>query len=359
MEQVEKVRTYHSSTEAWQAISNACNRALKSIDFEEYIIHDDRVGKQLLDILMIKAREGVRVRLLLDGFGSRRLRNHQVIPDLHEAGVQLVFYRPLNLFQRFVPTLSLPRNHAKTLHIDSITSFIGSMCIADHMLGWRDTLVELEGHVAARARLDFNRVWCRETLCIVYQPSIDDNKNESVLNTYSAQIPELGIAGILAMLLARVAIAKASILIATPYFFPPHCFRKALVTARARGVTITLLLASQTDIPLADTVTRGLIADWRQLGFVVTFYQPQVLHAKYAIIDDNWVTVGSCNFDFLSLKFNREANVVLRDPVHVEHFVRQSRIDLSNCLPVPATNAVQNAWGKAVGKFGALMSRLF
>jgi cardiolipin synthase A/B len=353
------VRTYHSSTEAWQAISNACNRAIKSIDFEEYIIHDDRVGKQLLDTLMIKAREGVRVRLLLDGFGSRRLKHHQVIPDLQKAGVQLVFYRPLKLFQRLVPTLSLPRNHAKTLHIDGITSFIGSMCIADHMLGWRDTLVELEGHVAAHARLDFNRVWCREALCIVYQPCIDANRDESTLNAYSAQIPELGVAGILEMLLERITIAKSSILIATPYFFPPHCLRSALMAACGRGVKVTLLLASQTDIPLADTVTRGLITDWRRLGFVVTFYQPEVLHAKYAIIDNNWVTVRSCNFDFLSLKFNREANVVLRDPMHVEHFVRQSKIDLSSCLPVPATNAVQNVWGKAIGKFGALLSRLF
>jgi cardiolipin synthase A/B len=148
-------------------------------------------------------------------------------------------------------------------------------------------------------------------------------------------------------------------LIATPYFFPTRCLRNALVGAQARGVTITLMLASQTDIPLADTVTRGLITDWHNLGFDVVFYQPHVLHAKYAIIDNDWVTVGSCNFDLLSLKFNREANVILCEPDHVRAFVSQSQTDLSNCGPAPVSNDNQNFWDKAVGKFGALVCRLF
>jgi cardiolipin synthase A/B len=351
------MRFYHSSTDAWQAMSLACTHAKKSIDFEEYIIRDDVVGNQLLDIFMIKAREGVRVRLLLDAFGCRRLRRHRVIEDLGNAGVQLTFFRPLNFLQNMVPTLGLPRDHAKALHIDGKTSFVGSMCVAAHMVGWRDTLVAVEGPVAHQAKEDFDREWCREALNFSYWPQkLEEAENA---NTYVAQIPAFAIAGILDRFKARIETAKTAILIATPYFFPTQCLRRALIAARARGVTVTLMLASQTDIPLADTVTRGLIRDWRKLGFDVVFYQPNVLHAKYAIIDTAWVTVGSCNFDLLSLKFNREANVILYEPQHVEAFVCQSQEDLANCAPVPVSNVVQNFWDKAVGRFGALVCRLF
>jgi cardiolipin synthase A/B len=358
------MRFYHSSTDAWQAMSQACTRAKKSIDFEEYILRDDVIGNQLLDIFMNKAREGVRVRLLLDAFGCRRMRRHKVIADLYEAGVQVAFFRPLNFLQIMIPTLGLPRSHAKALHIDGKTSFIGSMCVAAHMLGWRDTLVVLGGKVAIQAKEDFDREWCREVLNFSYRPPsfkplAQTPQSQANTNDYAAQIPAFAIAAILDSLKARIRTATTSVLIATPYFFPTHCLRNALIAAQARGVGVTLMLASRTDIPLADTVTRGLIKDWRKLGFEVIFYQPHVLHAKYAIIDDDWATVGSCNFDLLSLKFNREANVILGEPKHVQEFVRQSQEDIANCAPNPATNGVQNVWNDAIGKFGALICRLF
>lgn len=351
------MQLYHSSNEAWKAMSQACASAEKTIDFEEYIIHDDHVGNQLLDVFMAKARDGLRVRILLDGFGSRRLHGNQVVSRLYEAGAQLVFYRPLNSLQSLFPTLALPRDHVKALHIDGGTSFIGSMCVAQHMVGWRDTLVAMDGHAAKRAQLDFDRAWCNEALFFEYRPCVDSHKDEPQTDTYMAQIPELGIATILDAMLLRIGSAKRSVLIATPYFFPPSNLRKALLSARARGVAITLMLSNQTDIPLADTVTRGLLDDWHHAGFTVVFYQPNVLHAKYAIIDEEWVTVGSCNFDFLSLKHNREANIVLRKPQHVEEFLRQSQRDMTYCLPSPSPKKAQNEWDQAVGKFGALVCR--
>ena len=350
---------YHSSTDAWLAMTQACARAEKSIDFEEYIIRDDSVGIKLLTIFMAKARDGVRVRLLFDAFGSRQLRQSQLITELYDAGVQLVFYRPMNFVQDTLPILSLPRNHAKVLHIDGTVSYIGSMCVAAHMIGWRDTLLALEGHVATRSQLDFNRVWSREALNITYRPSVDILEDEPEADTYAAQIPELDIASIIDILVARIATAKTSVLIATPYFYPPRKLRETLITAQTRGISIILMLASQTDILLADTVTRGLISYWRRLGFDVVFYQPTVLHAKYAIIDNDWATVGSCNFDLLSSKHNREANVVLRNPLHVQKLISQSKVDLSNCLPLPATRSVHNMWNKALGKLGALVYRVF
>jgi cardiolipin synthase len=351
------MRLYYSSTDAWTAIYEACEQARNSISLEEYIFRDDSIGSRLLDILMAKSRAGVRVRLLLDAFGSRRMRQNAIVADLKAAGVKLVFFRPMNLVQRMVPPLGLPRDHAKALHIDGTTCFIGSMGVAQHMAGWRDTLVMLQGKVAQHALADFDRVWCREAFNLGYPPNACTSASEAEPDHFVAQIPEFKTNTIRELLLAKIATAQQSILIATPYFFPPQALRRALLAAHRRGVLITLMLASQTDVPLADGVTRALIKQWRSLGFEVVFYQPEVLHAKYAIIDSVWATVGSCNFDFLSLVYNREVNVVLGNQAYVLEFVAQSEIDLGNCAPTPASASSPNTWDSWIGQIGALVCR--
>ena len=349
------MRLYYSSTDAWLAICEACEHAEKSISLEEYILQDDAIGSRLLDILMARSRAGVRVRLLLDGFGSRRLQQQAVMTDLKTSGVKLVFFRPMNLVQRLLPPLSFPRDHAKALHIDGTTCFIGSMGVAQHMSGWRDTLVMLEGSVARQALADFDRVWCREAFNLGYPPKACIYPIDHEPNQFIAQIPEYKAHAIREALLSKIASAQRAILIATPYFFPPQALRTALLAAQRRGVSVTLMLASQTDVPLADGVTRALIKQWRSLGFEVVFYQPEVLYAKYAIIDASWATLGSCNFDFLSLVYNREVNVVLANQAHLLEFVAQSKIDLDNCAPTPATSPIQSTWDNWMGKLGALV----
>jgi cardiolipin synthase len=213
----------------------------------------------------------------------------------------------------------------------------------------------LEGNVALQALADFDRVWCREAFNLGYPPKDCVNPGDHEPNQFIAQIPEYKTHAIREALLSKIASAQRAILIATPYFFPPQALRAALLAAYMRGVSVTLMLASQTDVPLADGVTRALIKQWRSLGFEVVFYQPEVLHAKYAIIDSSWATLGSCNFDFLSLVYNREVNVVLANQAHILEFVRQSKIDLANCAPTPAATPVQSTWDSWMGRIGALV----
>lgn len=349
------MRLYYSSTDAWTAICAACELAEISISLEEYIFRDDPIGLRLLNILMTKSRDGVRVRLLLDAFGSRRLRQQAIVAELKESGVKLVFFRPMNIVQRILPLLGLPRDHAKALHVDGTRCFIGSMGVAQHMAGWRDTLAMLEGHIAQHALADFDRVWCREAFNLGYPPKACTSDGDAEPDHFVAQIPEYKTNMIRELLLSKIAAAQKSILIATPYFFPPQALRRALLAAHGRGVSVTLMLASHTDVPLADGVTRALTKQWRSLGFEVLFYQPQVLHAKYAIIDFTWVTFGSCNFDFLGLVYNREVNVVLGSQTSVGAFVEQSKIDLDNCAPTPATASPQSTWDTWIGQIGALV----
>lgn len=197
-----------------------------------------------------------------------------------------------------------------------------------------------------RAQADFERTWSRAAgLPLPALPGRGAHPDSQPVDSYAAQDPLSGDFAISDALLTRIEQATQSICLASPYFFPTRAFRNALAAAKRRGVAVTLILSSHTDIPFADTVTRALVADWHRLGLHVLFYQPGVLHAKYAIIDDTWATVGSCNFDVLSLQNNREANLVFHSPDHVAKLISQSHQDRRNCLPTPAFNGRRSGAG--------------
>jgi cardiolipin synthase len=152
------MKFYNSTSAAWQTICEACANAKTSIDLEQYILRADGVGAYLMNILATKAREGVNVRIILDAFGSRRLRRKPIVKTLRQAGIKLIFFRPVTAL-RIVRGAWLPRDHVKALHIDGEQSLIGSMCVADHMLNWRDTLVTCNGDLSRQAQQDFERTW--------------------------------------------------------------------------------------------------------------------------------------------------------------------------------------------------------
>jgi cardiolipin synthase len=349
------MKFYNSTSAAWQTICEACANAKTSIDLEQYILRADGVGAYLMNILATKAREGVNVRIILDAFGSRRLRRKPIVKTLRQAGIKLIFFRPVTAL-RIVRGAWLPRDHVKALHIDGEQSLIGSMCVADHMLNWRDTLVTCNGDLSRQAQQDFERTWVQ--ILGKSNATLKVNKLPSPCpDQYVAQNPTKGAFSITEALVMRIQAAQRSIYLATPYFFPPKIFRDALVNSRARGVNVTLILSSHTDIPFADHVMCGLIDHWQALGFEVLFYQPTVLHAKYALIDDEWATMGSCNFDVLSLQGNREANLILTSPAHVACLVRHCHDDRLNCVPASAFKPVLSPWDLVIGRLGALIAK--
>ncbi|UDF04363.1 phosphatidylserine/phosphatidylglycerophosphate/cardiolipin synthase family protein [Asticcacaulis sp. AND118] len=316
--------------EAWYKLTRAAAEAQVSIDFEQYIVHDDEMGRAFLDLLARKASEGVRVRCLLDGFGSHDLQRSSAVTALREAGAQVIFFNMLKWWHAVMPWRWFPRTHVKTLHVDGRLSLLGSMGLAEYMRPWRDTQVVLSPAVSRVAQNDFHRVWTERTAGRAgrLEPVVMG------LSTYAAQCPMQKTGQIETLLLAAVDAAHTHIRLATPYFFPPKSLRKALQAAQRRGVQITLMLSGKTDVKFADFLTRRLKLYWRKLGFEVLMFQGRTLHAKYAVIDDDWATVGSCNFDVLSLGLNREANVVLRDPAVVAAIAAQFETDRLSCLPL-------------------------
>lgn len=343
---------FHLTTaDAWAVMTEACEKARVSIDFEQYIVKADAVGHDFLRLLARKAREGLRVRIILDAFGSRAVGKTSVVADLKEAGAQVVFYHRLRPAELFKPLSWLPRTHAKLLHVDGEATYLGSMCLAAYMQSWRDTMVRLEDGLAEAARRDFESMWHD-----LEDGRLDGDGEETVVRQmaacYVSQNPKGGHYPLYKALVSAIDGAKHEICIATPYFFPPRRLRDALKRAHDRGVRIVLLLSHETDVAVADRVTRALLPIWRSKGYEVLLYQRSVLHAKYAIVDGQWATLGSCNFDYLSLCRNREANIILRDPAMVAEVARSFADDAVFARPPRAEDEQARSW------FDGLMGRL-
>jgi cardiolipin synthase len=353
-----QVEIYRRTDDAWRVMSAACGTAVSTIDFEQYIVRDDTVGLGFLRLLAVKARDGIRVRIILDAFGSRMVKSHSVMQELRTAGVQVAYYHGLRPPDFLRPRSWFPRTHAKLLHIDANCTLVGSMCLAAYMVTWRDTMIRLPDQLNHAARADFQALW-NDIGDGVVDGDIGTTEAGGPSATYAAQNPLGGEFPIREALLAAVAAAKRSICLATPYFFPPPQLERALRQAGRRGVRITLLLSPRTDVAVADRMTAALLYRWHRCGFHVYLFDQGVMHAKYAVIDDNWATVGSCNFDCLGLGYNREANIILRD----RSVVAQLRInfddDIGHASLAKLSDLRRHPWfERLVGSFCFALMRL-
>ncbi len=302
---------YYRTSDIWDAMYADCEAAKTSIEFEQYIIMDDSAGKRFLELFATKAVQGVRVRLMFDGIGSRGILISPHLDKIRKAGGEVHFYNPLHSYRAFNPRRWLPRSHVKTMLIDGRIAHTGSACLWEIMEHWHELHCRFTGIGVADVARHFAQIWEAE------------EKDERIHGTnpadltakagYAVSAPALHINPIYKQLLTQIKAAKSSVRLVTPYFLPPHRLRRALIKAARRGVRVEILMSAKTDVPLADHVSHSYFPGLLRHGIKLFLYPFQVLHAKYAIIDDAWATVGSTNMDYLSLLKNREANLIIRD----------------------------------------------
>jgi len=313
-----------NGTEFFPALLAAIDDARDEILLETYIFAHDDIGQTIAAALTRAAARGVTVRLLVDGFGGREFVATLLEP-LSEAGVNVLIYR------REVGALPLRRRRLRRLHrklavIDGRIAFVGGInIISDYEAPSLDAprhdyAVRIEGPLLGPIHAGARHVWelvawasFRRRLRLPASPSfmpqpcgdveaaflIRDNirHRRDIENAYL-----LGIAG-----------ARREIILANAYFLPGRRFRQALLEAARRGVQITLLVQGLADHPLQHRATRALYGQLLAGGLRIVEYHRSYLHAKVAVIDGRWATVGSSNIDPFSLLLAREANVVVRD----------------------------------------------
>jgi len=308
----------------FDALEAAIRAARHHVHLEYYIFNADRTGARFRDLLAAKAREGVEVRLLLDG--TNRVGEDFFAP-LAAAGAHIAVFMPIVLSLRLGrnPTL---RNHRKIVVVDGVTGFTGGVNIGDEYLAghrhrkrWRDTHAQIRGPAVHRLQEVFVEDWHFATgvdlVSARYFPAQVAVGDQLVNVLRSGPDEEWQV--IHDILFAAITQAEHSVVLTTPYFVPGPAFETALTTAALRGVEVRLLLPRHADHWLMDYAARAFLPDVMRAGVRVFQYGPGMMHAKTAVVDGMWATVGSANMDVRSFRLNFEANLV----VHGEAFASE------------------------------------
>jgi len=311
-----KYNFYTTSAEAWRAMIAAIQGAKKSIYWESYIFRGDTQRPNFINALKRRAKAGVVVKMVVDGFGSFTLRR-SVVRELKSAGVEVLFYNGL------IPWWNLAwfkhwwfhRNHKKLLIVDKKGAFIGGVNVAKRMKHWADLQIELRGAIVryliksfvASYRLSGGRDEIKYPLLFqkgrvrIFHHSPFTEK--SILKNYYKK---------------TLRAARNKVVIVTPYFFPQRWLIKSLKRAIKRGVKVEVVLPSKSDYRFADLANYYLASLLYRPGIKFLFTK-KMNHAKAILTDGREAMVGSQNIDAWSFDYNLEGGVVFED----EGMIRQ------------------------------------
>lgn len=356
-----EVRLLRGGCELFPALTAAIDRARHEVWFATYIFHDDDASLGVRESLERAARRGVRVRVIIDGFGSLATLP-KLIKHLREAGAAVVVYRPIRGWWSWLKPGLLRRLHQKLCVVDGEVGFVGGINVIDDLLdlrhGWcesprLDYAVEVRGPVVmpieqtARAvwtRASFGRDWRDELIALArssHRMSRAKRFMRRIQTTRWAGLED-GLADtrpVRAAFVVRdnlrqrrtierayieaIRNARERVDLVSPYFYPGRAFRRALRLAARRGVRVRLLLQGKLDYRIAGLAARVLYDELLTHGVHIYEYMPAFLHAKVALVDADWATVGSSNIDPLSLLLNLEANVIVRDRSFVDELAHE------------------------------------
>jgi cardiolipin synthase len=306
------------------ALEAAIAAAECEIHLETYLFADDAVGRRIVAALAEAAQQGVAVRVLVDGFGAREFPGG-LGRDLLAAGVQLAVYRP-EVTQLRLRRHRLRRLHRKLAVIDSRIAFVGGINIIDDDdtpgLGPRfDYAVQITGPLVAHVHAGMHHLWRlvgwarlqRRPPPITLTPCARHTPAGDMIAAFVIRDNLRHRRDIEDAYLEAINGARTDILIASAYFLPGRRFRRALREAARRGVCVTILLQGHVEYALLHYATQALYDELIAGGAHLHEYNAGFLHAKVAVVDGHWATVGSSNIDPFSLLLAREANVVVKD----------------------------------------------
>ena len=314
------------------ALVEAIDAATREIHLETYIFADDETGSLIADALVRAAMRGVAVRVLLDGFGARDFapRFRQL---LQESGAQVLVFRPA-ISPWTLSRRRLRRLHRKIACMDGAVAFVGGINVIDDYDTPNQTpprydyAVRIEGPLVERVQEAAERLWALTAWANLRKRwgGLGTAKSHAgSRRAHRRTFPENQRAAlrlrdnvrhrrdIEEAYLSLIAAARREIVIANSYFFPGRRFRRALTAAAARGVRVVLLLQGRVEYVLLHYASRALYGSLLDAGVEIHEYHRSFLHAKVAVFDRRYASVGSSNIDPFSLLLAREANVFVDD----------------------------------------------
>ncbi len=337
LDESNRLQIFNYGGYAFKDMLQEIDNATESIYLETYIFQDDEIGREFKKRLIKKAREGVKVYLAFDGFGSILMPfGFRQWPK--ECIVS--WYGPLYSYLSFLWLGTYVRYHRKILIVDNKVAYIGGMNIGrEYATTWRDTQLRVDGSTVEEIALAYAELWNRhqrltpyKTLKLPFKPNPEDDhllylrqsRPSSALGPISEQktIRDTYLEAFLG--------AKKRILITNPYFLPDERMEQALLEALKRGVSVEVIVPERTNHAIVDLLARPFLARLVQAGGCIWLYQNTVIHSKTAVIDGHWSTVGSANLDGRSI-INYEINLFVNSNKFASVMEDMWEDDLHNC----------------------------
>lgn len=321
-----KVSLLADGKATYAAMFKAIENAKDHINLESYIIEDDETGRKFAGLLLQKQAEGVQVNLIYDSVGSIKTPD-SFFQRLRDGGIQVVGFNPINPLETPEKWGLTHRDHRKILIADGKIAITGGINISKVYssspfkrkrnekapIHWRDTDIQVEGPVVVEFQKLFLDTWLKQKGPKLsernYFPDLKESGNSLVRVVGSTQGEDNRITFI--MYVSAIVFAEHSIHMTNSYFIPDDQIVKALTDAAERGVDVKIILPGTTDSHLALYAQRYHYSGLLKSGVKIYEHSTSLLHAKTAVVDEVWSTVGSTNMDFLSLLNNDEVNAVV------------------------------------------------
>lgn len=315
----------------YKAMDDAIGSARDHVNLQVYMIQDDEVGKRFADALISRSKAGVQVNLIYDSVGSL-FTPSEYFDRLRDAGVRVVEFNPVNPWAARARRWRLAhRDHRKLLIVDGRTAFVGGINISEVYssgsvvskkrgrgkaatpAGWRDTHLMIQGPVVAEFQRLFFETWSRQDGPPIdggdYFPKLDQRGDDHVRAIGST--PRDRDSALHLTLLAAIRSAAERVWLTVAYFAPDEPLLDALVAAAGRGVDVRMLMPCKTDAWPVFHCGRSYYEPLLAGGVRIFERQGPILHAKTAVVDGVWSTVGSSNLDWRSKLYNDELNAVV------------------------------------------------
>lgn len=313
------------------------------INIQFYIFEDDRLGHEISDLLVAKAAEGVKVRVIYDHVGSFKAKD-SFFASMRAKGVMALPFMKVTFPQ--LATRINWRNHRKISIIDGEVGYIGGMNIADRYVDgggfgrWRDTHVRLTGPAVAGLQYNFAVDWnfMGQPLLAESTKLYDVKDSDEVGVQLVSSGPTSRWGNIPMLFLKMIGNAKKRIYIQTPYFLPTESMLKALQAAALAKVDVRIMIPRKSDSVVLRLATFSYVSECIKAGIKIYLYNAGMLHAKTLIVDDEFCTTGSTNFDFRSFEHNFECNIMMYSTELNKQMVDIFLTDQKDCLrTLPST----------------------
>jgi len=311
----------------YNAMLSDIEKAKEYIYLETYRFNNDSIGIKFRDALTRKSREGVKIKLLMDSWGTSLPSGF--FEGLRNNGGEARYFLKVKFFWDFF-TKNHRRNHRKLLIIDDAITYIGSANLTDYSLNWRESILRVKSGLAQSFKTVFEEHY------ELYNKYVFDKRIRIRKITHEGfdiirDIPSLTKQRIRASFIQLIKLARHKIVIETPYFLPSFYVRKALMDAARRGVEVKVIMPKHSDVGLIDLLRNRYLGPLHKNGVKQLFYTPHNLHAKMLTVDSEVFAIGSPNFDYRSFRFQHEIVLIGMEPdiskqleIHIKETIENS-----------------------------------